>query len=59
MHSYLQLQSANPTTALCPGMQCRTVYDIFLTVCDGVSGFGPAVDSIRQGLALFDNSGKY
>ena len=37
-HIYTVYQADNPTTALCPGMRCRTVYDNLLSVCVRVPG---------------------
>ena len=36
-------------------MRCRTVYENFIDVCDGVAGVDDALDSLRRALDTFDN----
>ena len=50
------MQANSPATALCPGTQCRTVYDNFLNSCDDVPD---VMDTVHQTLAAFDQVGKY
>ena len=48
----------NTTTALCPGMQCRTVYDNFLDECASVSGVGSVMDEVQQALDAISQTGR-
>ena len=54
---YIIHQAAKPTTALCPGMRCRTVYNNILDACAGFPGVESALDTVRQGLDAFDQAG--
>ena len=51
-------QAANPTTALCPGMRCRTIYNNVLDVCADEPGVGSSLDTLRQALDTFERVGK-
>ena len=43
--------------ALCPGMQCRTVYDNVLDVCAGVPGADSSLAAAQQALTSFNDVG--
>ena len=51
-------QAANPTTALCPGMHCRTVYDSVLKCHGDPDVPESSVDTVRQALDAFNQTSK-
>ena len=52
----MQAATANRSTALCPGMQCRMAYNNFLVACAQLDP--EATDTLHQELDTFDQVGK-
>ena len=48
-------QTNNPTTALCPGTQCRILYENILDACDGIPDTEDVLNAVRNALDTFDD----